>query len=321
MEEFGDKMKISDINTVGVMGIGTMGAGIAQAFAESGYHVICYDRSRSEIERGMKLIHSNQDTLIKNGVLTKEHADSALKKLRTTLKLEDLTDVDFVCEAVVEDIDVKKEIFSRLADICRPDVVFATNTSGLSITEMATAVSNPERFAGMHWWNPPHIMPLVEVTKGAESSEETCAIVMDLCRKLGKKPVLVKKDIPGFIGNRLQMALLREVMNILDMGAATPEDVDTVVKYGPGARWSLYGPCEIADLGGLDVFNLIFGYLFKDLSNAQDSPDMLKDKVSTGELGTKTGKGFYEYADGQVEKLLESRDRRLLKIFDLQKKD
>ncbi len=173
----------------------------------------------------------------------------------------------------------------------------------------------------MHWWNPPHIMPLIEVIKGDESSEEICMIVMAICRKLGKKPVLVKKDIPGFIGNRLQVALLREAMNILDMDAATPEAIDTVVKYGPGARWALYGPCEIADLGGLDVFNFIAGYLFRDLSSAQDSPDVLKDKVAKDELGTKTGKGFYEYEGDQVEKLIESRDRRLLKIFGLQQQD
>ncbi len=283
--------------------------------------MICCDVSESAIERGMGLIRLNQDTLIKNGVLTKEQADSALSRLKTTLRLEDLADADFVCEAVVEDIDVKKAVFSRLGSICRENIILTSNTSGLSITEMATVVSNPRRFAGMHWWNPPHIMPLIEVIKGVESSEDTCMTVMEICRKLGKKPVFVKKDIPGFIGNRLQMALLREAMNILDMDAATPEAIDTVVKYGPGARWALYGPCEIADLGGLDVFNRIFGYLFRDLSNAQDSPDVLKDKVSKGELGTKTGKGFYEYEEDQVEKLIESRDRRLLKIFSLQRED
>ena len=170
----------------------------------------------------------------------------------------------------------------------------------------------------MHWWNPPHIMPLVEVIKGDESSVDTCMTIMDICTELGRKPVFVKKDIPGFIGNRLQMALMREVMNILEMDAASPEDVDAVVKYGPGARWALYGPCEIADLGGLDVFNFIFGYLFKDLSNSQDSPGVLTDKVSKGELGTKTGKGFYQYTEDQVETLIGSRDKRLLKVFNLQ---
>jgi len=312
-------MEIGDIRTVGVIGVGTMGSGIAQTFAEAGYHVICRDVSEEAIERGMSRIRSNQETLIRNGVLTKEHADSALERLKTTLRPEDLANVDLVCEAVTENMDAKKAVFAELDGICREDTIFTTNTSGLSITEMASTVSDSGRFVGMHWWNPPHIIPLIEVIKGDESSEETCMTIMDICRKLGKKPVFVKKDILGFIGNRLQVALLREAMNILEMNAATPEDIDAVVKYGPGARWALYGPCEIADLGGLDVFNFIASYLFRDLSNAQDSPDVLKDKVSKGELGTKTGKGFYQYTEDQIEKLIESRDRRLLEVFNLQR--
>jgi len=314
-------MKTEDIKTVGILGTGTMGAGISQAFAEAGYNVICYDIAESAIERGMKLISLNQSILIKNGVLTEEKAELALGRLKTTLNMEDLANVDFVCEAVTENIEAKKEVFSKIDNVCRNDIIFTSNTSGLSITEIASAVSNRERFAGMHWWNPPHIMPLIEVIKGNESSEETCMAVMDICRKLDRKPVYVKKDILGFIGNRLQVALQRELMYLLEIDAASAEDIDAVVKYGPGARWALYGPCELLDLGGLDVFNNIFGYLFKDLSSAQDSPELLKDKIEKGELGTKTGKGFYKYTQEQIDKLLESRDKRLLGIFDLQEKE
>jgi len=314
-------MKDSDIHIIGIIGAGTMGAGIAQTFAERGYDVIWYNRSESGMERGMNLIHLNQDTLIKSGVLTRERADAALKKLRRTFDLEELADADFVSESIAEDINAKQEIFSRVDGICREDAILTTNTSALSVTAIAKAVSNRGRFAGMHWWNPPHIIPLVEVIKGDESSEETCMTVMDICRKLGKKPVFVRKDVPGFIGNRFQLALQREVMNILDMGIASPEDIDAVMKYGPGARWALYGPCEIADLAGLDVVNSVSDYLFKYLSNSQDVPGVLADKISKGELGTKTGKGFYQYTKDQVEKLMESRDRRLLKIFKLQEQD
>jgi 3-hydroxybutyryl-CoA dehydrogenase len=314
-------MKNSDISTVGILGTGTMGAGIAQSFAEGGYHVICYDVSESAVERGMNLIRLNQDTLIRNGVLTKDAADAALKRLKTTLRMEDLAEVDFICEAVTENIEVKQGVFSKVSKVCREDIIFTSNTSGLSITKIASVVPNRSRFAGMHWWNPPHIIPLIEVIKGDESSEDTCMAVMDICRKLGKKPVYVRKDILGFIGNRLQVALQREAMNILEMGAATAEDIDIVTKYGPGARWALYGPFELLDLGGLDVFNSIFSYLFEDLSDAKNSPDVLKDMVSKGELGTKTGKGFYQYTKDRVDKIIESRDRRLLKVFDLQEQD
>lgn len=308
----------TNILIVGVVGTGTMGAGIAQTFAQSGYQVICYDICNSAIERGMNLIHLNQDNLIKAGFLTKESAELALSRLRTTLNIEDLGEVDFICEAVTEDIKVKHEVFSSLDKICRKDIIFSSNTSGLSITKMASVVSNRERFAGMHWWNPPHVMPLIEVIKGDESSEETCLAIMDICRKLGKKPVYVKKDILGFVGNRLQIALQREAMYIMEMGAANQEDIDEVIKYGPGARWALYGPCQLLDLGGLDVFGSIFSYLAKDLNNDPGVPKIIAEKVAKGELGIKTGKGLFQYTKEKIEKLIGSRDRRLLKIIKLQ---
>lgn len=308
----------TDIKTVGVIGTGTMGAGIAQTFAQNDYQVICHDISDSAIERGMNLIHLNQEVLINAEVLTKEAADSALKRLKTTLKVEDLAEVDFVCEAVTENMDVKHRVFSKLDKICDKNIIFSSNTSGLSITKMASVVSNRGRFAGMHWWNPPHVMPLIEVIKGDESSEETCMALMDICRKLGKRPVYVKKDILGFIGNRLQIALQREAMYIMEMGAADQEAIDEVIKYGPGARWALYGPCQLLDLGGLDVFSSIFSYLAKDLSNEQGVPKIMAEKVANGHLGTKTGKGLYNYTKEEIEKILGSRDKRLLKIFKVQ---
>lgn len=306
------------IKIVGIIGAGTMGAGIAEAFAENGFHVIWYNRSETGLKRGMNLINLNQTTLIENGIMSEESAKLAIERLTPTFDLDDLAKADFVSESVAENVDTKCEIFSKVDKICRKNTIFTTNTSGLSITKIASSVSNRERFVGMHWWNPPHIMRLVEVIKGDESSDESCLCVMDICRKLGRKPVLVKKDALGFIGNRIQMALQREVMNILEQGIATPEDIDAVMKYGPGARWALYGPCEIADLAGLDIMASVSSYLFKDLSNAQNVPNVLSDKISKGETGAKTGKGFYEYTKDKLEKIIRSRDKRLLKIFNLQ---
>lgn len=309
------------IKSVGIIGAGTMGAGIAEAFAENGFDVVWYNRSESGIERGIKLINLNQKTLIENGILSEESANLAIERLKPTLKLDDLGNADFISESVAENIDIKRQVFSEIDKVCRKDAILTTNTSGLSITAIASSVSNPERFVGMHWWNPPNIMRLVEVIKGDKSSDKACLNVMDICRKLGRRPVLVKKDVPGFIGNRIQMALQREVMNILEQGIATPEDIDAVMKYGPGARWALYGPCEIADLAGLDIVASVSSYLFRDLSNLQDVPNVLSAKVAKGEMGAKTGKGFYQYTKDKLEGIIRSRDRRLLRIFSLQDQD
>lgn len=311
-------MQFDHIKVIGVVGAGTMASGIAERFAEAGYKVIQYNRSSEGIERSQNLIRLNQKTLIKNGVLTMEQAQLALDKIETTTNIKDLSSVDFISESIVEKIEDKQELFKKIDKVCRSDAILTTNTSGLSITQIGSVVSNQKRFVGMHWWNPPHIMPLVEVIKGDNSADEACQVTIELCQKVGKSPVLVKKDIPGFIGNRIQYALIRETLYLIQAGIASPEDLDAVIKMGPGARWALFGPIEIADMQGLDIVNFINDYLLKELSDADKSPDFLQDKVAAGELGIKTGKGFYEYSAEKMSRLFESRDRKLLEIFKLQ---
>jgi 3-hydroxybutyryl-CoA dehydrogenase len=312
-------MQLDQIKVIGIVGAGIMASGIAERFAEAGYKVIQYNRSQEGIERSQKLIRLNQDTLIKNGVLTAEQAQLALEKIETTTDIKNLTSVDFLSESIVEKIEDKQDFFKQINNVCRSDAILTTNTSGLSITQIGSVVSNQARFVGMHWWNPPHIMPLVEVIKGDNSADEACQITIDLCRKIGKSPVFVKKDIPGFIGNRIQYALIRETLHLIQAGVADAEDIDTVIKMGPGARWALFGPIEVADMQGLDIINFISDYLLKELSDADRSPDFLRDKVAAGELGIKAGKGFYEYSEEKIRRLFEGRDRKLLEIFSLQK--
>jgi 3-hydroxybutyryl-CoA dehydrogenase len=311
-------MQLDQIKLIGVVGAGTMASGIAERFAEAEYKVIQYNRSSAGIARSQKLIQLNQETLIKNGVLTAEQAQLALDRIETTTDIKDLSAVDFISESIVEKIEDKQELFKQIDEVCRSDALLTTNTSGLSITQIGSVVSNPARFVGMHWWNPPHIMPLVEVIKGDNSADEACQATIELCRQVGKAPVLVKKDIPGFIGNRIQYALIRETLYLTQAGIVSPEDLDTVVKMGPGARWALFGPIEIADMQGLDIINFINDYLLKELSNADRSPAFLQDKVAAGELGIKTGKGFYEYPAAKMSRLFEARDRKLLELLKLQ---
>lgn len=311
-------MNIDQIKVIGVVGAGTMASGIAESFAEGGYKVIQYNRSQSGLDRSLNLIRSNQKVLVENGALSKEKAQAALERTTQTLRLEDVAEADFISESIIEKIEDKQEIFRKIDSVCRNEAIFTTDTSGLSITKIGSAVSNPSRFAGMHWWNPPHIIPLVEVIKGEQSSEETCQATIELCKRIGKKPVYVKKDIPGFIGNRMQLALVREMLYMLDEGVAAPEDIDTVIKYGPGPRWALMGPVQIADLAGLDTVNFVCSYLLAELNNAKGSPKVLQQKIEKGELGAKAGKGFYNYSGDEATKLVEWRNKKLLEILKLQ---
>lgn len=310
-------MNVEQIKVIGVIGAGTMASGIAESFAEGGYRVIQYNRSQLGLDRSLKLIRSNQENLIENRVLSISDAQAALERITQTLKLEDLAATDFISESIIEKVDDKQQIFKKIDGICKKDSIFTTDTSGLSITKIGSLVSNPSRFAGMHWWNPPHIIPLVEVIKGDQSSEETCQTTIELCKKIGKKPVYVKKDVPGFIGNRMQLALVREMFYMLEEGIATPEDIDTVIKYGPGPRWALMGPVRIADLAGLDTVNFVCSYLLAELNNSKGSPKILRQKIQNGELGAKVGKGFYSYSKAEASKIIEWRNKKLLEILKI----
>lgn len=256
--------------------------------------------------------------MIRNGVLTAQQAESAVDTIETTTDIADLARADFVFESIVEKIEDKQQIFRQIDKVCRSDAILSANTSGLSITRIGSVVSNPARFVGMHWWNPPHIMPVVEVIEGDNSADDTRQVTMGLCRRIGKAPVLVKKDIPGFIGKRIQYALMREALGLVQSRVATAQDIDTLIKMGRGARWALFGPLEIADMPGLDIVDLVSDYLFKELFDLDRSPCCLKDRVATGELGTKAGKGFYQYSEGSIRRLFETRDRKLLRVFKTQ---
>jgi len=310
-------MEISDITRVGVVGAGTMGSGVAELFAESGYEVIWYNRSEVGIQRGLARIRRNQQVLMRHKILTLTDAELALARLHPTDDLEALSNVELISESVAEDLALKRKLWSKLDRLCHPDAILTTNTSGLSITSIAANLSNPERFAGMHFANPPHLMPLVEIIKGDSTSEAMCVLLLTLAQHLHKKPVLVRKDVPGFIANRLHVALLREVLHLIEAGIAFPADIDTAVTNGLGLRWAFTGPVEFMDLAGLDLSKVIFSYLFPALSDIKDTPKVLQDLVAAGKLGAKSGAGFYDYPAGRAERIIDERDDKLLKLLQL----
>jgi 3-hydroxybutyryl-CoA dehydrogenase len=306
--------KRAEIKHIVIAGAGLMGASMAQIFAKYDYTVTLFDIFEAGIEKGKELIRISQMTSIEEGDLTKDASMQVLAHISYSMDMECFRSADYVIEAIIENMDAKKKFWSSVSEIISDDAVLTSNTSGLSITAIGEAVKHPERFAGMHWVNPPHIIPLVEVIAGDKTAEQTLDIVKEVAESIHKKPVLVKKDVNGFILNRLQFSVLREALYIVENGIASPEDVDNVMKYGLGMRYAAIGPFETVDLGGLDTFYTVGSYLFRELSDQKEVPELLEKLYKDGNYGTKTGKGFYDYSNGKAEKAIEKRDKDFIKL-------
>lgn len=298
-----------------IAGAGTMGASLAQIFAQSGIQVTLWNRSQSGLDRAGALIRSNQSALVASGRLSQEDSDALTARIVPTTEEDCFRAAPFVLESIAEDLALKQDFFRRISALVPADCVLATNTSGLSISAIGSAVAGPARFCGMHWINPPHLVPLVEVIQGDATGGETMDFVYALAQRLGKKPIRAK-DLPGFIMNRLQLALLREALALVDSGAATAEDVDAAVKYGLGLRYACVGPFETMDLGGVDIFCRIAGYLLADLDGRKDTPPLLQALVDQGACGVKSGRGFYDYSGGKADAAIENRDRKFIQVLD-----
>ena len=304
---------MSNFKHISVAGAGTMGASLAQTFALFGYDVKVFDIYETALEKAKRLVDLNQETWIKQGIVTQTQSDDLKKKIVYTNDLQALKNSDFLIEAILENLDVKHTFWKEVSALVRPDAILCSNTSGLSITAIAEAVEHPERFAGMHWMNPPHIIPLIEVIQAKLTSDETIQVVYDFALELKKKPVKVK-DAPSFVLNRIQQAILREALYIVQEGIATPEGVDDVMKYALGFRYAAFGPFEICDLGGLDIHNNISKYTFPDLCDAKEPFGLIKDCVDNNNLGVKTGKGFYDYSNGRDAEVIRYRDTMFTKL-------
>lgn len=308
-------MKAAEVSGVVVAGAGTMGASLAQIFAQRGLQVTLWNRSREGLGRAQALIKSNQAALVSAGRLTETGSQELTGRITAQTDESCFSGADFVIESITENLGVKQAFFRQISRVVREDCVIATNTSGLSISALGTSVYRSERFAGMHWINPPHLIPLVEVVSGGETARETADFVYNLALQLGKKPIRVK-DIPGFVLNRLQLAVFREALSIVESGAAGIEDIDGAMKHGLGLRYACLGPFETVDLGGVDVFYKIASYLFDDLENRGDVPDLLKSLYESGCWGVKSGRGFYDYAGGKGEVAVKDRDRKIIRVTD-----
>jgi 3-hydroxybutyryl-CoA dehydrogenase len=267
------------------------------------------DVSDELLAKAIENIRTNLTLMARNGIGRQEEIEPAIERIKVTRKLEEAAaGAQFVIEAVTENLQVKQKLFQELDSICASGSILATNTSVISITEIAAKGARRERIVGTHFWNPPYLIPLVEVIKGQETSPRVVDLTVDLLRSVGKHPVKVKKDVPGFVGNRLQHALWREAISIVDRGIADAETVDEVVKKGFGIRLPILGPIENADLVGLDLTMAIHDYILKHLESSPEPAPLLREKVRKGELGFKTGQGFQRWNPENMDKC----KRRLL---------
>jgi len=312
-------MQAEDIKNISVIGAGLMGHGIVQVFAAKNYNVRLLDVKDELLSKAVENIRLNLSMMARKGVGLEGEIETIISRITTTTNMgEAISDAQLVIEAVIENLELKQRLFQDLDQLCSTETILATNTSVISITEIAAKAHRRERIVGTHFWNPPYMIPLVEVIRGKETSEETIETTYHLLKNAGKHPVKVMKDIPGFIGNRLQHALWREAIAIVENGIADPASVDDVIKKGFGIRLPVLGPLENADMVGLDMTLAIHDYILKYIDSSPSPSPLLRGKVKRGELGFKTGQGFYTWSAEAVER---SRENLLEYLLDRTRKE
>lgn len=306
-------MQLADIKNVACLGTGTMGPGVAFLSAKAGYNVTMFGRSTASIDRGFKAVDAVIKTYVDNDLMSASIVDAVRGKIKGVTTIEEAAkNADLVVESVAEVLEVKQEVFRTVEKICKPDVILGTDTSGLSPSKIANVLNRPEQFVVIHFVNPPHLIPVVEIVPCDKTLPEVIKLAADWVRFIGHKPIEVEKEIPGFILNRLQFACLREALYIVDQGWAKPEAIDAIMRYSLGRRYPVTGPIQTADMGGLDIFYNISKYLNQNLCSSGEVSTFLTKIVKSGNFGVKTGQGLYKWNPEEIAKLRADREKELI---------
>ena len=306
-------MTVNNITRVVIVGAGTMGPGIAATFARHGYHTTLSDIDAAQLEKAGAGIDFVFATLRGGDLATQDDADAARRQLTLVQDASGaLAAADFVVENVPERLDIKRSVIEQLSGQTREDVILASDTSGIPISALQKGLRNPGRVVGMHWSNPPHLIPVVEVVKGEQTAKATVDTTVAIVESLGMLPGIVDRDVPGFVENRILYAILREALHLLDEKVASPDDIDRIVKWGIGYKLGVIGPLRLLDMAGLDIYTAVAAYLNKDLCNDTGISSTVRSKVSAGRLGVKTQGGLFDYTREEIEQLARERGRLLV---------
>ncbi len=308
----------SGIRKTAVIGAGVMGHAIAQVFAHHGCSVMLYDINEGLLEAAIAKIRANLALYVEMGLEKEGIAETVLSKITPTTDLDAaVRDAEFVTEAVLEDADLKRRIFREIERAAPRHAVMASNTSTLPLALIGEGTAKGERLIITHWFNPPHLVPVVEVVRGESTTEETFHLTMEFLKEMGKEPVHVKKQLPGFLVNRIQSAMFREVIALLEEGMASAEDIDRAVRGSFGLRLAVMGPLAIVDLAGVHLWYKGAQMLYPLLDGSKEPRRLWAEMVEKGYLGERTGKGFFEYGPGSVPEIIKARDKKLLQFLNI----
>lgn len=308
------------IKQIAIIGSGVMGRGIAQSFAVGGFPVTVNDIKETFLETAEKSIDQNLALLVHSGELTEDEKKKAESLISYTVdQKQAVKPADLIIEAIPEVLEMKWALYRSLEEYKNPDAIVSSNTSTFPISKLTEQTSFDGNFLITHFFNPAHLVPLVEIVKQNETKKEVIDDVVDLLKKVGKSPVVLKKEINGFIANRLQTALMREAFSLVGHGVANADDIDTAITDGPGFRWAFVGPTRIADLGGLDTWKRVFDNIAPDLDKSEGAPEIINRLVQENKLGAKTGEGLFKYGKNEIQTVINRRDDYFVKLGRIKK--